>query len=335
MKKSTNAENVELKSDFLSKIADKAGKVIAAKFLQYGELAEKWLEDRSSVCGNFDPHEKTRDDLIEAAKLGLLTCQLAEGLATKLGCKPFAYMPDYSDFDPKFETFWTLPMALAWIESRSFHSVIEQMDTFREEWWLWESTKNRGLPKDGKLNGYIVKHSYSTRPIGPADLGIMIGSSNGFFRKDLWRKLSEGEATATGKRNGNLRQTILPEFWQDLEPDNRENASLRGAGGEEWHDVTLRRDDVLRLWPESFLEIQKVEVPSKIPRRRIAKTPDLKKAYEKRVLNWPKDKKPPTREEDEQYMRDVHNLSRETTRDFRKQFAPLRWTKSGKRPNLA
>jgi hypothetical protein len=70
-------------------------------------------------------------------------------------------------------------------------------------------------------------------------------------KSELWRALQEGALTATGRKNGS-RQQIPAMLWQDMLPildsAGGESFSDRLMHGTHWHEVTVKRDDVICFW---------------------------------------------------------------------------------------
>lgn len=83
-----------------------------------------------------------RDELIDRVRYGRLTPAEAEAEAAHLGLERLASRPDPSQFDPMRETWWTLPMAIAWIARRS-------PDEVRESWIHTDQNVGSGISKNG------------------------------------------------------------------------------------------------------------------------------------------------------------------------------------------
>ncbi len=284
-------------------VTDSIGKVIMSRFTENNDRVEKWAADRACDLDN------PRDDLFEAAKLGLISGTIAEELATKLGCAPLADTPDPSNFDPMIKPFWTLPMAVQWIETRDLSDVTQQMEEYCCDCWVWRVNENLGLPKDGNPDGYIVPLSWNVERRGqPGAESFLFGTQK--HKDDLWRKLSENHLEATGRRNGAPREIIPPMRWQDLNPDGvkgqplflREGAFNSFQAQTLWTEVTIKRDDILTLWPAMDAGIPQLKVDpdsealsAKSTNGIMAISPISTKAYKERVKNWPKDNHPPSR----------------------------------------
>lgn len=205
--------------------------------------------------------------MLHAALLGLLDADAAEGLAATLNCGPLANQSDISKFDPRDDAYWSLPMAMAWMMSRDWKTTARQKADFRAADEHWYCQANVGLPKDGRLNGYVIGKSWQLRNLRPATIGRLLLENNlevaqslppagGMTAPEakgaLWRALQERRLIASGRQNG-AREPIPAYRWQDLLPFQDQLDSperLReGSHGPRWDDVTVARDDVLREWP--------------------------------------------------------------------------------------
>ena len=82
--------------------------------------------------------EASRDDLITKVQRGeILPPADAESEVKRLGLGPLASEPDANDYDPMRESFWTLPMAVAWIAYRTQDAVRNWWDDYRKKCWDW------------------------------------------------------------------------------------------------------------------------------------------------------------------------------------------------------
>jgi hypothetical protein len=96
-----------------------------------------------------------RDEMADALKYGQLKPEEAEARLLELGLPTLAPQPDPANFNPMGETWWTLPMALAWIAWRSPREVLEAWDPYRTECWDWHFREWRVGP-DGPVHaGYF------------------------------------------------------------------------------------------------------------------------------------------------------------------------------------
>src|SRR4051812_32602504 len=84
------------------------------------------------------PYEPNpRGLLIHRVKIGEITPEEAEAAAQQEGFGPLATKPSPIDFDPAEMSFWSLPMAVAWIAWRNIQSVREHCAEYREKWFVW------------------------------------------------------------------------------------------------------------------------------------------------------------------------------------------------------
>jgi hypothetical protein len=102
-------------------------------------------------------------------------------------------------------------------------------------------------------------------------------------KSELWRALQEGALTATGRKNGS-RQQIPALLWQDMRPTtvsaSDESFSDQHMNGKHWHEVTVKRDDVLRLWLPPALETRSS------PARQQSKLVDTTAEFDAQRPNW-------------------------------------------------
>lgn len=245
---------------------------IAAAIPHRSDLFEKWQTEIASdrLHGlQYSAPITIKNALLHAASLGLLDAAAAERLAAELNCKPLAGKPDIAKFDPRDDAYWSLPMAMAWVMSLDWKQVAQQKLDYRTAHEDWYCESNVGLPKDGRLNGYIIDASWQIRNLGPAAIDrLLLGDSFDTVqsvhrarvmtapeaKRALWRALQEQRLTASGRQDG-ARKPISAFLWQDLLPfqDGREAPEYlrEGSRGPRWDDVTVSRDDVLREWPPS------------------------------------------------------------------------------------
>lgn len=250
---------------------------IAESIADRGDLFEKWRAD-TAVDGprEFCPDrsEVVRNALLHAASLGLLDAETAEQLAVDLDCGPLARRADVTEFDPRSDTYWSLPMGIAWVVSRDWKQVARQKSDYRgaEEYWYCEA--NVGLPKDGLLNGYVIAKSWQIRSLGPATIDrLLLEDASQAVHADgrmtvreaqraLWRALQEQRLVASGRQDG-ARKPVSAFLWQDLQPfqDHREAPEYlrEGSLGPRWDDVTVGRAHILREWPPSVGDISQDE----------------------------------------------------------------------------
>src|SRR3954447_19239039 len=131
----------------------------------------------------------TRDDLFDRLQRGELSISKAEAQAVADGVGPLRDEPELDAFHPETETFWTLPMAVAWVAWRSFARVTEYWDEYRVKCWDWHFKRWR-LGPDGPVHeGWFLEQrapatlivlalaegyqsSEETRPKGSMDVEV-------------------------------------------------------------------------------------------------------------------------------------------------------------------
>ncbi len=163
-----------------------------------------------------------REDLIARASVGNLTSEQAEAEAKRLGVGPLASKPDPEDYDPLAETYWSLPMAIAWMAYRQADAVRERWDTYREKCWLWRRSRYR--------DGNMIRTGWILETRGPANLaylavGAIVDQSDGIelimsvheAQDALWMGLQEGFFSATGISSETGRREVIPAIdWQEM-----------------------------------------------------------------------------------------------------------------------
>lgn len=249
---------------------------IAAAIPHRGDLYEKWQADLASdqlIGRQYSASIRVTDALLHAASLGLLDAEAAERLAVELGCRPLANQPDITKFNPHDDAYWSLPMAMTWMMSSDWTQVALQKSDYRTAHEDWYCESNVGLPKGGRLSGYIIDASWQIRSLRPAAIDRLLladsfDASQSFPRASamtaieakrlLWGALQEQRLIASGRRDG--ARTPIPAFlWQDLLPfqdglDTQEYLR-EGSHGPRWDDVTVSRAEVLREWPSNTVEV--------------------------------------------------------------------------------
>jgi hypothetical protein len=211
-----------------------------------------------------------RDEIADALKYGQLKPEEAEARLLELGLPTLAPQPDPANFNPMGETWWTLPMALAWIAWRSPREVLEAWDPYRTECWDWHFREWRVGP-DGPVHA-----GYFSEQREPATMMLLIlrekydraqsALPEGFIpvleaEAKLWKALSDGALPASGiDRGSGERVVIHADRWRDLEiAEERKRVILltrRGnsVSGPRYDDVVLRRQNVVALWQPSRIE---------------------------------------------------------------------------------
>lgn len=98
----------------------------------------------------------------------------------------------------------------------------------------------------------------------------------------------------------------------------------------QWTDVMIDAPSLAAWISNSPAKREETRPIREIPKR--ADTKKLHRAYSERVANWPKGAPPPSPKDDLEFLRTLHDgLSRDRARDIRRQLAPYRWKKGGRR----
>jgi hypothetical protein len=184
---------------------------------------------------------KSREDLFDELKFDRARPEEAEAEATRRGWPPLAAIPPASAFDPMAEQYWTLPMAMTWIATRSVDAVRMAWNKYRTQHHVWRRADWREGPGGAVHKGWLLD---SLEPA--TSLGIQLYSILGHFegqegfmsvpeaRKALWIALQEGLFQATGlARLGGGRVPIQAEDWHSLEPrsiEHRDEVGREGVG---------------------------------------------------------------------------------------------------------
>jgi hypothetical protein len=278
--------------------------------------------------------------IVDGLLAGRITINAAEKRADRLGTSllndPQRKFEDQSDH-PDNRLYWTLPMVVAWGMWRSMEKVIEQTDQ-----WRSQATRYVDFPSGHPLNVARLNKVRSKRvrieilPYGPATVRELRANSADWEDWDrawleLRTALMSGRIEATGIDERTDRWVVIPTFeWQD------EAVVYHVEGGHplptHYRDVTLKRDDVLRMWgphrapTDSTLEASPNDESQTVhPSRRFSKR-KAEEEYLRRVEEWPRNSKPPSQREDETYMQQkIPEITRDEVRDLRSKHAPLEW----------
>jgi hypothetical protein len=205
----------------------------------------------------------SRDQLIDAVQYGRMTPDDAEAEAARLGLGKLATEPDKDALDAMRETWWTLPMAVAWITWRTADAVCKHWDAFRRQCWDWHFQQWKSVP-DGPIHSGHFLEQRRHASLLLLSLSEQFDAANGNerpnlsmrdSRTELWDALGEGllEATAIDCDTG--RRVAIPQFeWQDLEVFHvRDRDVLRARGRAHlpsggYENVAFRRKDLMAIW---------------------------------------------------------------------------------------
>jgi hypothetical protein len=203
--------------------------------------------------------------LLERVQRGELTPDAAEAEALRLGLGKLSTTTNPSRFDPMTETWWTMPMAVAWIAWRSPDEVRGFWDTYRRKCWNWNFRKWRDGPGGPVHAGHFLERSrpatftlvllrerYCQKNSLIPDGAISIREA----KRQLWNALEEDAMQATGiDIETKQRVKIAIHSWRDLEdieesgkvilrPRNRRRDKMVG-----YEDVVVRRQALMSRWP--------------------------------------------------------------------------------------
>jgi hypothetical protein len=206
-----------------------------------------------------------RDELIALARYGKITPAEAEAEAVAAGLAPFAQQPALPDFDPMLEPRWPIVMAVAWIAWRDLTIVRENCSRFRSEsvHWVfreWNEPINDGSAFAGQKGWFLERWSEPTT----VRLSIVEKLRNGLpaswcmsvlaAEKALWRALSDGHLVAEALSRDGKPVDIPQREWSYLklfEDGKRDVLRYEVLDRDEpFTEVKLKRDDLLRLWPD-------------------------------------------------------------------------------------
>lgn len=234
------------------------------------------------------------------------------------------------------ESYWTLPMTVAWIAWRKIDDVVKQFFPYAKQdghWresrgpdqatagWVWQSADE---PKLSDLMFFEAAETYYDN----APLKFIKES-----REELWRALQSGEIIAIGSEGGGSHKKIASERWASLKIQPvLQGHEYVGAGQygdcEKIHDVKLPSKEVQQIWPVLQVEISKEPTLSICLSRA-----EIEAAYIARVREWPTGTTSPSANDDHTFLKTLKpDISRERMRELRNKFAPPHWKKNGRKP---
>lgn len=209
-----------------------------------------------------------RDELISLVRYGKIKPEEAEAEAAAYGLPPFESKPSLPAFDPLQESRWSLAMAVAWIAWRDIELVRENCPGIRSEWWYWyfrewnepvdggtSFARRAGWFLEARPEATTVWLSVSetlmrTRGELPPSFQMKVSEAE----KVLWRSLSQGDLTAEALNERDRPVDIPAREWSYLKlfEDGKRDVLKYDAldRATPFTKVKLKRDDLLRLWPE-------------------------------------------------------------------------------------
>ena len=206
-----------------------------------------------------------RNKLIAMARYGKITPAEAEAEAVAAGLAPFAQQPALPDFDPMLDARWSIVMAVAWIAWRDLTRVRENCSAFRSEsvHWVfreWNEPINDGTAFAAQKGWFLERWSEPTtvrlsilerfRDELPASWCMSVPEAE----KALWRALSDGHLVAEALSRDGKPVDIPEREWSYLKlfEDGKRDVLRYDVldRDDPFTAVKLKRDDLLRLWPE-------------------------------------------------------------------------------------
>lgn len=219
--------------------------------------------------------------LIQQVKYGRMTPEAAEAEAVRLRHGNLAGEPPEGTFDPMGETWWTLPMTVAWIAWRTPKFVRAWWPEFRRNCWDWHFREWRNGPegtvhsghflerrRDANLNMLRLSETYNRlHELLPAKrIPVREAQSR------LWDALADGMFEGYGiDTTTGLRTTIPSSQWRSLEhwiERERDVLRLRSSGVVSpvgYDEIELRRQNIMARWPPHRREEWDRPLPPPIP----------------------------------------------------------------------
>jgi hypothetical protein len=218
----------------------------------------------------------SRDILIDQVRRGQITPEEAEAEAAKQGFGPIATAPDPLDFDPEQLSWWSLPMALAWIAWRNTKSVREHCAEYRENrlHWMpgsWNVPTDNGAEFE-RIDGYelkslrqstvcrllVVEACLSSTAL-PATTQMTVSKAE----KQLFAALAARRIVAVAKdAAGNVVEIPQREwpYLQLFEEQKRDVLKHNALDREPaFSEIILPRDDLKKVWEEYLVEPYMIE----------------------------------------------------------------------------
>jgi hypothetical protein len=218
-----------------------------------------------------------RDELITLARYGKVTPDQAEAEAAASGWEPFARQPELTAFDPMLESRWAIVMAIAWIAWRDIRLVQQNCPDCRSQCRLWvfrewNEPVSNGTAFERRAGWFLESWSEATtvrlmiherflaaRNELPPSRQMSVSDAE----KALWRALSDGHLVAEAQNDDGKPMDIPQREWSyvKLFEDGKRDALKYDPldRREAFHNIRLKRDDLLRLWPAPEQRVPRVE----------------------------------------------------------------------------
>ncbi len=244
---------------------------------------------------------------------------------------------------------WGLLETLAWIMFRDPAVVRDASpDTPRPATDTWQEVQVPGqapeLAPVGGEPGYSRLRLTLRWQHGAATGSIPPGLAAAEAEADLLAKLRSGAIIARGRiAEADALRNMDPGDWRGLALRDADRGEVVAEGqdlrGLRWRDVTLARDDVVRVWSGTDAEAGPLVVPEKVKAAEPPKPEATREAVSAwlvfREKTWPKDAATPSEKADLAAARAAFApgpaLSRDVFRDIRQRKTTEAWRKPGPR----
>jgi hypothetical protein len=218
-----------------------------------------------------------RDILIDRVRRGEITPEQAERDAEMQGIGPLATTPYPIEFDPDEMSWWSLPMALAWIAWRSSKSVREHCAEYRENCWQWIpgswNVPTNDTAEFERIDGYELRavgrstvcrlsvleiHLSAIREL-PSTAEMTVSQAE----KQLFAALAAGQIVAIAKNAAGHVVDIPQREWpylklfEEQERDVLKHDALDREPA--FSEINIPRDGLKEIWPELLVEPYMIE----------------------------------------------------------------------------
>lgn len=250
---------------------------IVAKF---DALRPQWLADREARQFDTDGFGEFTGERYAACGMtedGLLTRAEAEALSEAKGWPPFESYPDPASIDVLAMPDWTLPMAVTWIIHREPSAVAKVTEAYRSQSRVWRVLPKVTIVRIKEPRAIFTKggtHLHVLdRKIPATWFGLLYEvedrQSLGFARADLLRQFAEGGLGCSAITEQGGRVSISSASWQDFSVKTIRGVDIIETPGQSsLRAPTVRRDEVLRIWPampdKPAAEIEETAAPVEV-----------------------------------------------------------------------
>lgn len=284
-------------------------------------------DEASQALQTFEEEFSERNKLIDRVSTGELTPDEADRIAAEQGLEPIRQKPDASEYDPRSQMTWSIPMTVAWIATGNDDEVRGQWDEYRQKCTFWDDQSLMGPSGETYERVLIPRRSASL--FAYLTIGLEAETAK---RKQAYNQLRnalyESKLGAEGTDSKGHRAPIPAHLWSTLEfTSTGRSPEFRSRNSAEQYDhVRVAASKVIEIWPAPK---SKTHAHPKVDWRELWLT--IEQAYKKRVATWPKNKAAPSENEDWYWAREEFGIPRQEFREIRRAHAPKDWLKSGPR----